>query len=51
MELNADFAKRVVMRGDEIDWLQSPMAGVSRNSCDRIEDEVACGTSIVRVFA
>ncbi|MBT5572111.1 MAG: cupin [Alphaproteobacteria bacterium] len=48
MELNAEFSKRVVMHGDEIEWLESPMAGVSRRMLDRIGDEVARATSIVR---
>ena len=48
MELNADFSKRVVMHGDEIDWLESPMVGVSRRMLDRIGDELARATSIVR---
>ena len=48
MELNADFTQRVVMQGDEIEWLSSPMAGVDRRMLDRIGDEVARATSIVR---
>jgi anti-sigma factor ChrR (cupin superfamily) len=48
MELNADFTRRVVMHGDDIEWLDSPMAGVSRRMLDRIGDEVARATSIVR---
>jgi len=48
MELNADFTQRVVMHGEEIAWLDSPMAGVSRRMLDRIGDEVARATSIVR---
>ncbi len=48
MELNADFTRRVVMHGDEIPWQASPIAGVSRRMLDRIGDEVARATSIVR---
>lgn len=48
MELNADFTRRVVMHGDAIEWLDSPMVGVSRRMLDRIGDEVARATSIVR---
>jgi hypothetical protein len=48
MNLNADFTQRVVMHGDEIAWQDSPMAGVSRRMLDRIGDEVARATSIVR---
>jgi anti-sigma factor ChrR (cupin superfamily) len=48
MELNADFTRRVVMHADEIPWQASPIAGVSRRMLDRIGDEVARATSIVR---
>lgn len=48
MDLNADFGTRVVLHGDEIEWRDSPMAGVSRRMLDRIGDEVARATSIVR---
>ena len=48
MELNADFTKRVVVHGDETEWLSSPMPGVDRRMLDRIGDEVARATTIVR---
>lgn len=48
MELNSDFSKRVVVHSDEIDWVPSPMAGVDRRMLDRIGDEVARATTIVR---
>ena len=48
MDLNADFSKRVLVHTDEIDWLASPMAGVHRRMLDRIGDEVARATTIVR---
>lgn len=48
MELNADFSKRVVVHSDEIKWAASPMPGISRRMLDRIGDEVARATSIVR---
>lgn len=48
MELNADFSKRIVVHGDEAEWVASPMAGVDRRMLDRIGDEVARATSIVR---
>ncbi|MEZ5930402.1 MAG: cupin domain-containing protein [Alphaproteobacteria bacterium] len=48
MDLNADFAKRVVMHGDDLPWQDSPMRGVSRRMLDRIGDEVARATTIVR---
>jgi hypothetical protein len=48
MNLNADFAKRAVVHAAELDWLASPMPGVERRMLDRIGDEVARATSIVR---
>jgi anti-sigma factor ChrR (cupin superfamily) len=48
LELNNDFSKRVVMHAPEIDWLASPMAGVNRRMLDRIGDEIARATTIVR---
>jgi quercetin dioxygenase-like cupin family protein len=48
MELNADFAQRVVVHSDDLLWIASPMAGVDRRMLDRIGDEVARATSIVR---
>lgn len=48
MDLNADFTKRVVVHSAELDWIASPMPGVDRRMLDRIGDEVARATSIVR---
>ncbi len=48
MELNADFSKRVVVHSDQLEWNASPMPGVDRRMLDRIGDEVARATSIVR---
>lgn len=48
MNLNADFSKPVLLHADEIEWLASPMAGVDRRMLDRIGDEVARATTIVR---
>ncbi len=48
MNLNDDFSQRAVVHGGEIDWTPSPMAGVDRRMLDRIGDEVARATSIVR---
>lgn len=48
MELNADFSKRVAVHAAEIPWKASPMPGVDRRMLDRIGDEVARATSIVR---
>lgn len=48
MDLNADFSQPILLHADEIDWLASPMAGVDRRMLDRIGDEVARATTIVR---
>jgi ChrR Cupin-like domain len=48
MELNADFTKRAVVHGAAMPWQASPIPGVERKMLDRIGDEVARATSIVR---
>jgi len=48
MHLNADFSQRAVVCFDESEWVASPMPGVQRRMLDRIGDEVARATSIVR---
>ena len=48
MRLHADFSQRVVIRPDDYEWVDSPMAGVERMMLDRIGDEVARATSLVR---
>lgn len=46
--LNADFSQRIVIRPEDYRWIASPMPGVERMMLDRIGDEVARATSIVR---
>ena len=48
MNLNADFTKRAVVHAATLDWKASPIPGVERRMLDRIGDEVARATSIVR---
>jgi anti-sigma factor ChrR (cupin superfamily) len=48
MKLNADFSLRAAVHAAELPWIPSPMAGVDRRMLDRIGDEVARATSIVR---
>ncbi|MBV8090647.1 MAG: cupin domain-containing protein [Alphaproteobacteria bacterium] len=48
MEVNADFSRRVAVHAARLPWVASPMAGVERRMLDRIGDEVARATSIVR---
>ncbi|MBV7264684.1 cupin domain-containing protein [Erythrobacter ani] len=48
MHINADFDEPVAIHTDRLDWQASPMAGVDRRMLDRLGDEVARATSIVR---
>jgi len=48
MQINADFTKPVVVDTNQLEWRPSPMKGVERRMLDRIGDEVARATSIVR---
>lgn len=48
MRVNADFSKRVAVHFDDNEWVASPAAGVERKMLDRIGDEVARATTIVR---
>ena len=48
MNVNADFNARVAIDARNMPWLASPQAGVERKMLDRVGDEVARATSIVR---
>lgn len=48
MLINADFSKRAVVRPEEYNWVASPASGVDRMMLDRVGDEVARATTIVR---
>ncbi|MEO1047501.1 MAG: cupin domain-containing protein [Pseudomonadota bacterium] len=48
MVINADFEQPAFAHTSEMEWVASPMAGVDRRMLDRIGDEVARATSIVR---
>ena len=48
MLINADFSRRAIVTPDEHKWVPSPMAGVERVMLDRVGDEKARATSIVR---
>ena len=48
MDINADFGRPAFAHSGDIEWLASPMAGVDRRMLDRIGDEVARATTIVR---
>jgi ChrR Cupin-like domain len=48
MDLNSDFNARAPVHAALLDWTPSPIPGVDRRMLDRIGDEVARATSIVR---
>ncbi|MBU2112519.1 MAG: cupin domain-containing protein [Gammaproteobacteria bacterium] len=48
MQLNSDFSRRVVVLPGNYQFVDSPLAGVSRMMLDRAGTEVARATSIVR---
>ncbi|MEL6450386.1 MAG: cupin domain-containing protein [Pseudomonadota bacterium] len=48
MELNADFTQTVRVANADNPWRASPSAGVERKMLDRVGDEVARATTIVR---
>jgi hypothetical protein len=51
MEINADFTQRAVVHAANLEWVPSPVKGVERRMLDRIGEEVARATSIVRYAA
>lgn len=48
MRLHADFSERVQLQTHDMDWIPSPAGGVERKMLDRIGEEKARATSIVR---
>jgi hypothetical protein len=48
MDLNANFDERVSVHAARMPWKASPMPGVERRMLDRLGDEVARATTIVR---
>lgn len=48
MRINADFSKKAIVVPRRSDWVCSPESGVDRLMLDRIGDEVARATSLVR---
>ena len=51
MEIHADFSQRVVINQDDLSWVQSPIPGIERRMLDRMGDEIARATSIVRYLS
>jgi anti-sigma factor ChrR (cupin superfamily) len=48
MQVRADFSRKEVVRPGEAQWVASPQKGVDRLMLDRIGDEIARATSLVR---
>ena len=48
MHLNANFSERCFVHTANTPWIPSPMPGVDRRMLDRIGDEIARATTIVR---
>lgn len=48
MKIAANFDQPVVVHSESLEWQPSPMAGVHRRPLDRVGDEVARATTIVR---
>lgn len=51
MNLNSDFDQRVVQTARDAVWSASPLPGVERRMLDRVGEELARATSIVRYAA
>jgi anti-sigma factor ChrR (cupin superfamily) len=48
MQIRADFSRKEVVRPGDAEWVASPQKGVDRLMLDRIGDEIARATSLVR---
>ena len=48
MLVNADFSRKAIVSAEDYQWIPSPQAGVERVMLDRIGEEKARATSIVR---
>jgi anti-sigma factor ChrR (cupin superfamily) len=48
LNINNDFALRVVLQTPQMDWVGSPACGVQRKMLDRVGHEIARATSVVR---
>ena len=46
--INADFERRVVIKPEDYQWVDSPMPGVQRMMLERMGSEAGRATSIVR---
>ena len=48
MHIHSDYSQRVVIHQESLNWTPSPVPGIERRMLDRVGDEVARATSIVR---
>ena len=48
MQINFNFNERVILETEQMEWIPSPLAGVSRRMLDRQAAESGRATSIVR---
>ena len=48
MHINADFSRPAIVEPDQYHWVTSPQSGVERVMLDRVGEELARATSIVR---
>ncbi len=48
MNIHSDLSERIVLHTDRLEWHASPIQGVERQMLDRVGDEVARATSVVR---
>ncbi len=46
--IRSDFSQRHAIKMSSLPWLPSPIPGVERRMLDRVGDEVARATSVVR---
>jgi len=48
MDIHSDLSERIVLHADRLEWHASPVQGVERQMLDRVGEEVARATSVVR---
>ena len=48
MNIHSDLSERIVLHTDRLEWHASPIQGVERQMLDRVGEEVARATSVVR---
>ena len=51
MKVNADFALKAVMNTQDMNWEPSPVPGVERKYLDRVGEEVAIASTVVKYAA